>query len=85
VYLLVFHAYFSGVLIFKGLTARSLYASFGIKGLIQSFQGPFKMKTTRCIKKWLTIHPMTKGRVAEERNPLLQYSEQVNIHFLDYF
>jgi hypothetical protein len=34
VYLLGFHAYFLvGILIFKGLTARRLYKSFGVKGL----------------------------------------------------
>jgi hypothetical protein len=33
VYLLAFHAYFTGILIFKGLTARRLYKSFGVKGL----------------------------------------------------
>jgi hypothetical protein len=36
VYLLVFHAYFIGILIFKGLTARRLYKSFGVKGLINA-------------------------------------------------
>jgi hypothetical protein len=35
-YLLVFHAYFLlGILIFKGLTARRLYKSFGVKWLIK--------------------------------------------------
>jgi hypothetical protein len=35
VYLLVFHAYLLlGILIFKGLTARRLYKSFGVKELI---------------------------------------------------
>jgi hypothetical protein len=37
VYLLGFHAYFLlGILIFKGLTARRLYKSFGVNGLIFS-------------------------------------------------
>jgi hypothetical protein len=31
--LLAFHAYFTGVLIFKGLTARRLSTSFGVKRL----------------------------------------------------
>jgi hypothetical protein len=35
-YLLVFHAYLLGVLIFKGLTARRLYKSFGVKRLIHT-------------------------------------------------
>jgi hypothetical protein len=34
-YFLVFHAYFLLVIsVFKGLTARRLYKSFGVKGLI---------------------------------------------------
>jgi hypothetical protein len=32
--MLIFHAYFNGILIFKGLTARRLYKSFGVKGLV---------------------------------------------------
>jgi hypothetical protein len=31
--LLVFTHIFTGILIFKGLTARRLYTSFGVKGL----------------------------------------------------
>jgi hypothetical protein len=34
VYLLVFHAFFTGILIFIRLTVRRLYKSFGVKGLI---------------------------------------------------
>jgi hypothetical protein len=34
VYLLVFKHIFTGILIFKGLTARRFYKSFGVKGLI---------------------------------------------------
>jgi hypothetical protein len=34
-YLLVFTHIFTGDLDFKGLTARRLYKSFGVKGLIQ--------------------------------------------------
>jgi hypothetical protein len=44
VYLLVFHAYFTGILIFKGFTARRLYKSFGFKGLTYPKQlaaGPY--------------------------------------------
>jgi hypothetical protein len=38
VYLLVYHAYFLlGILIIKGLTARRLYQSFGVKGLNHSY------------------------------------------------
>jgi hypothetical protein len=32
-YLLVFHAFLLGILIFKGLAARRLYKSFGVDGL----------------------------------------------------
>jgi hypothetical protein len=35
VYLLVFTHILLGILIFKGLTARRLYKSFGVKGLIR--------------------------------------------------
>jgi hypothetical protein len=34
VYLLAFHTFLLGILIFKGLTARHLYKLFGIKGLM---------------------------------------------------
>jgi hypothetical protein len=34
-----------GILIFKGLTARRLYKSFGVKGLISGLAlGPFRLR-----------------------------------------
>jgi hypothetical protein len=39
VYLLAFHAFLLGILIFEGLTARRPYKSFGVKGLSHTHTG----------------------------------------------
>jgi hypothetical protein len=39
VYLLVFTHIFTGILIFKGLTERRLFNSFGVKGLTSVLKG----------------------------------------------
>jgi hypothetical protein len=51
-YLLVFHAYlYWGILIFKGLTARRLYKSFGVKGLMRVLLGA--VVTISVTLKWI--------------------------------
>jgi hypothetical protein len=53
--MLVFHAYFYwGFLIFKGLTARLLYKSFGVKGLTYHFSSNQELGLPHSLKLSLT-------------------------------
>jgi hypothetical protein len=59
-HLLVFHAYFTGILMFKGLTVRHVYKSFDVKGLkiqkndmCQNQEYEFVLRGYRIICDWL--------------------------------
>jgi hypothetical protein len=56
VYLLVFSGIlFTGILIFKGLTARRLYKSFGVKGLKVVHTVLWLLISSRGLRTWMNV------------------------------
>jgi hypothetical protein len=56
-----------GILIFKGFTARRLYKSFGVKGLILLFSVVFYLVRSVhiIVLGWLQIERLTKALIGE--------------------